>query len=120
MSLKALAHNVLTRNPSRNEAATRPKYRRNFGQKLAVKNTSKLLPSNKWEEDLIPVIDWVLTTNPTMPSFQLHRALKVVDPVGYWEMLKSDIAAGPNGPRTKYGSLQRDVRKLAELFGNRS
>ena len=98
MSLKALAYKVLKRNTSRNQAATRPKNRRNFSRKLGAKNTSKLPPRNKWEEDLIRIIDWVLIFNPPLRPFQLHRAIMVIDPVGFWNMLKSDVAAGQTVP----------------------
>ncbi len=105
MSLKALAYKVLKRNPSRNQAATRPKNRRNFSPKIRSKNTSKLRPRNKWEEDVEEIIRWVLISTPPIRPFQLRKAVLVTDPLGFWHMLKSDIAAGPNGPRTKYGSL---------------
>jgi hypothetical protein len=98
MNLKALAYKVLERNPSRNQAATRPKNRRNFSRKQGVKYTSKLPPRNEWEEDLIRIIDWVLIFKPPLQPFLLHRAIKVVDPVGFWNMLKSDIAAGQTVP----------------------
>ena len=105
MSLKALAYKVLERNSSRNQAATHSKNRRNFGRKHGIKNTTKLRPKIRWEEDIIRIIDWVLISEPPIRPFQLHQGIKVVDPMGFWHMLKSDITAGPNGPRTKYGSL---------------
>jgi hypothetical protein len=120
VNLKALTHKVLERNPSHNQAATRTKNRRNFSRKQGVKYTSKLPPRNEWEEELIRIIDWDFIFKAPLRPFQFHRAIMVIDPVGFWDMLKSDIAAGPNGPRTKYGSLQRDLRKLSEMFGSRS
>ena len=117
MSLKALAHNVLERNPSRNQGATRPNLGRNYGAKSVVKKRQKLRSRTDWETNTKMIIEWFGTATPPANSFQLKKAVTVIDPVVYWRVIKHDIAAGPNGPRTYYGALQHDLRCLSAMFG---
>ena len=117
MSLKALAHTVLDRNPSRNQGATRPTMGRNFGANSVIKMRPTLRSKPVWETDIKMIIDWMANAPAPAASFQLHKAVTVNDPVAFWRAIKGDIAAGPSGPRSLYGALQHDLRRLSGLLG---
>tara|TARA_B100000315_G_scaffold246118_1_gene273035 strand:+ start:780 stop:1142 length:363 start_codon:yes stop_codon:yes gene_type:complete len=117
MSLKALAHNVLERNPSRNHGATRPNLGRNNGAKSVVKKQQKLRSNRDWETDIGMIIEWFADLPAPASSFQLHKGVSITDPVAFWQSIKREIAAGPGGPRITYGALQSDLRRLSALFG---
>ncbi len=53
---------------------------------------------------------------PTEP-FELQQGVTVLRPEGLWDYLKGDIAAGPGKARACTGAFQKDLRRLAELFG---
>ncbi len=53
---------------------------------------------------------------PAKP-FDLHEGVAILRPEGLWEYLKGDIAAGPGKARACTGAFQKDLSRLAELFG---
>jgi hypothetical protein len=70
-----------------------------------------------WESEITTLIDWFLRTPPPTGPFELYRGVTVMQPVYFWEYLKSDIATGPGKARACTGAFQKDLRRLAELFG---
>ncbi len=42
--------------------------------------------------------------------------MTVLRPEGFWDYLRSDIAAGPGKARACTGAFQKDLRRLAELL----
>ncbi len=72
--------------------------------------------SPSWDSETAALVEWFeRTPAPTQP-FQLSPGVFVARPAHFWEALRRDIAAGPSGPRAKYGALQQDLRRLAALM----
>ena len=76
-------------------------------------------PIKDWGDEILTIAVWLQKTPPPAKPFELHPGVSVVDPTGFWQAIKYDVAAGKNGPRTYYGALQKDLRRLAVLFGGR-
>ena len=74
-------------------------------------------PDPAWDPETATLIKWFLKTPPPPEPFELHPGVTVVHPVHFWEYLRSDIAAGPGKARAYTGAFQKDLRRLAELFG---
>ena len=70
-----------------------------------------------WEPGITALIEWFLKTPPPREPFELYRGVTVLRPVHFWQSLKGDIAAGPGRARDYTGVFQKDLRRLAELFG---
>ena len=75
------------------------------------------LPSPAWDAEIAALIAWFQTTPPPSEPFELYRGVTVLRPGVYWQHLKLDIACGPGKARAYTGTLQKDLRRLAELFG---
>ncbi len=75
------------------------------------------LPSPAWGTEIAALVEWFLRTPPPPEPFELYRGVTVMHPVHFWESLKGDIAGGPGGTRARTGAFQKDLRRLAELFG---
>ncbi len=73
--------------------------------------------SSGWDAETGRLIEWFLRTPPPPEPFELYRGVTVMRPVHFWEYLKGDIAAGPGKARAFTGAFQKDLRRLAELFG---
>ena len=69
-----------------------------------------------WDEDTAALARWFLTAVPPAEPFDLCRGVTILDPARWWQSIRADIAAGPTGPRARYGALQGDLRKLNALF----
>ena len=74
------------------------------------------LQASGWDAETAALIEWFLTTSPPRAPFTLSKAVVVAHPARWWEALRCDLAAGPNGPRARYGALQQDLRRLAALM----
>ncbi len=72
--------------------------------------------SAEWDTETLTLIRWFLGTHPSTEPFELCRGVTVLKPALWWTATRRDIAAGPRGPRAKYGSLQQDLRRLAKLL----
>ncbi len=72
--------------------------------------------SAKWDAEMLTLIRWFLGTHPPTEPFELSKAVVVAQPKLWWVAIRRDIAAGPNGPRARYGALQQDLRRLAALL----
>jgi hypothetical protein len=75
------------------------------------------LPSPTWDAETAALIEWFNRTPPPSKPFELHQGVTVVRPAHFWEYLKGDIAAGPSVARAYMGTFQKDLRRLAVLFG---
>ncbi len=72
--------------------------------------------SAEWDAEMLTLIRWFLGTRPPAGPFELCRGVTVLKPALWWTATRRDIAAGPNGPRARYGALQQDLQRLAELL----
>ncbi len=73
--------------------------------------------SSGWDAETAALVEWFLKTPPPPEPFELHQGVTVVRPAHFWEYLKGDIAAGPGVARAYMGTFQKDLRRLAVLFG---
>lgn len=74
--------------------------------------------SSGWDAETAALIEWFSRT-PTPPEpFNLYPGVTVLRPDRFWESLKGDIAGGPDMARARTGAFQKDLRRLAELFGS--
>ncbi len=73
--------------------------------------------SSGWDAETTALIAWFLRTPPPPKPFSLYRGVTVLRPDRFWESLKSDIGTGPGKARACTGAFQKDLRRLAELFG---
>ncbi len=76
--------------------------------------------SLRWGAEIAALIAWFLGTHPPSEPFELYQGVTVLRPDRFWEFLKGDIAGGPAGARARTGALQKDLRRLTELFGSPS
>ena len=59
---------------------------------------------------------WFLSaTNLPMDPFRLSQAVTVQDPSKFYESLRSDLALGPRGPRSRFGALENDLKLLRRI-----
>ena len=75
------------------------------------------LPKPAWEPEIATLIDWFMSTPPPPEPFELHQGVTILRPDKFWEYLKGDIATGPGKARAFTGAFQKDLRRLALLFG---
>ncbi len=73
--------------------------------------------SSRWGAETAALIEWFLRTPPLPEPFELYKGVTVMRPVHFWEYLKGDIAVGPGKARACTGAFQKDLRRLAQLFG---
>ncbi len=71
--------------------------------------------SAEWDTEMLTLIRWFLDTHPPTEPFELSKGVTVIRPALWWTALRRDIAAGPRGPRARYGALQEDLRRLKGL-----
>ena len=70
-----------------------------------------------WDTETARLVDWFLGTEPPSEPFALYPHVHVARPEGYWHGMRANLRLGPGGPRARWGALQKDLRRLAELFG---
>ncbi len=73
--------------------------------------------SSRWGAETAALVAWFLGTPPPSAPFSLYPGVTVLRPDRFWESLEADIAGGPAGARARTGALQKDLGRLAELFG---
>ncbi len=73
--------------------------------------------SLRWGAETAALVAWFLGTPPPPEPFELYRGVTVLRPDRFWESLEADIAGGPGGARARSGAFQKDLRRLAKLFG---
>lgn len=69
-----------------------------------------------WSAETAQIVEWFLAAPPPAEPFDLFPHVRIIHPARWWRHLGAEISAGPNGPRAKYGSIQKDLKRLAELF----
>ncbi len=124
-SLKALATRVLERNTERNAGGTEPQNSGTRGGTEAWNNgpptersggspeaVEKDFSGKAWDTATLALIRWFLGTHPPSEPFELCRGVTILRPALWWTATRRDIAAGPGGPRARYGALQGDLRRL--------
>ena len=72
--------------------------------------------SAEWDAEMLTLIRWFFGTRPPAEPFELCRGIVILKPTLWWTAMRRDIAAGPGGPRARYGALQSDLRRLATLM----
>ena len=70
-----------------------------------------------WDAETAALIEWFQKTPPPAEPFELYQGVTVLRPDRFWEYLKGDIAGGPGMGRGRMGAFQKDLRRLAQLFG---
>lgn len=70
-----------------------------------------------WDPEIAGLIKWFLGTPPPPEPFILYQGVRVSQPVHFWQSIKGDIAGGPGMARARMGAFQKDLRRLAVLFG---
>ena len=70
-----------------------------------------------WLPEILGLIKWFLGMTPPSEPFILYQGVRVSRPSDFWQALKNDIAAGPGKARAFTAALQKDLRRLALLFG---
>ncbi len=73
--------------------------------------------SLRWGAETAALVAWFLGTPPPLAPFELSPGVTVLRPDRFWESLKGDIAGGPAVARARSGAFQKDLRRLAKLFG---
>ena len=73
--------------------------------------------NQEWNPEIAGLIKWFLGTSPPPEPFILYQGVRVSRPFDFWKALKGDIAAGPGKARAFTGAFQKDLRRLALLFG---
>jgi hypothetical protein len=53
---------------------------------------------------------------PPAEPFELYPWAKATNATRFLTALQADIAAGPHGPRGRFGALARDLERLVLLF----
>lgn len=66
---------------------------------------------------LAPIVKWFLAATPPAEPFVLKPAVRITQPPRWWRDTIADIAAGPAGPRARYGGLQDDLWRAYRMFG---
>ena len=70
-----------------------------------------------WGPETTRLIKWFLDTSPPPKPFILYQGVRVSRPLDFWRAVKGDIAGGPGKARGRSGAFQKDLRRLAQLFG---
>ena len=73
-----------------------------------------------WNPEIVGLIKWFLGMTPPPEPFMLYRGIRVSRPADFWQTLKGDIAGGPGMARACTGAFEKDLRRLADLFGRAS
>lgn len=72
-----------------------------------------------WDKDIAELVRWFLATPPPAGPFELMPGVVIAKPQLWWATIRTDITAGPDGPRARYGALQSNLCKLHALFAVR-
>jgi|APSaa5957512622_1039677.scaffolds.fasta_scaffold74239_2 hypothetical protein len=75
----------------------------------------------QWSQEDKELIAWFLSGKHSFPlePFILSKGVYVANPETLYRSLSNDIEQGSEGPRTLYGALQGDIRKLQALLSIR-
>jgi len=83
-----------------------------------TKQEEKHTPPEFSAEDLA-VFAWFAFNRGSLPTepFQLDQGRHVSNPKKFYDALERSVAEGPAGPRSLYGALLSDIKRLKELYG---
>ena len=70
-----------------------------------------------WDPETARLIKWFLDTSPPPEPFILYQGIRVSRPPDFWQSIKGDISGGLGMARARTGAFQKDLRRLAQLFG---
>ena len=84
---------------------------------MARTTEQKKAENQGWDPETARLIKWFLGTSPPPEPFILYQGVRVSRPAAFWQALKGDIAGGPGMARGRSGALQKDLQRLAQLFG---
>jgi hypothetical protein len=75
-----------------------------------------------WPDQMPELIEWFRRNRARLPRkrFTLSPGVVVSDTDRFFEALECDVQAGPDGPRGRRGAVCDDLRRLRELFADRS
>lgn len=73
--------------------------------------------SAAWDLETAALIERFLVTSRPAEPFEFHPGVTIANPARFWEYLRGDIAAGPTRARGYTGAFDKDLRRIAELFG---
>jgi len=75
-------------------------------------------PANEsaWTGETATHAQWFLAAEPPTEPFILNQGVTVARPGPFWQHLRTDVLAGPLGPRAYYGAIQDYLRCLYERF----
>jgi tubulysin polyketide synthase-like protein len=70
-----------------------------------------------WDAETDRLIAWFVSHQSELPQapFHLARGIEVTDRERFCAAIRQDIAAGPRGPRARWGAVQTELRRLAAL-----
>ena len=70
-----------------------------------------------WDASTAELIDWFRANRDRLPVelFCLWPGAWVVDAALFYRSLDGDIASGPEGPRSRYGGLPHDLKRLRDV-----
>ena len=76
-----------------------------------VVSPDEVTPSQSvsWSLEFQALIDWFMELDTPTEPFYLEDHRHIVDPVKFFQYLRKDIEAGPDGPRGRYGALIQDL-----------
>lgn len=70
-----------------------------------------------WPPEDQMIIDWFKAAPRIEDPFDLTPHIHISDPEKFYAALERDVAAGPTGPRARYGVLMAYLRKLQMISG---
>ena len=73
-------------------------------------------PHSTWTGEAAERAEWFLSSEPPTEPFKLKQAVTVARPGPFWQHLRREVLAGPDGPRGRTGAVQDDLRCLYERF----
>ena len=70
-----------------------------------------------WDASTLELIGWFRANRDRLPVelFCLWPGAWVVDAALFYHSLDGDIASGPEGPRSRYGGLPHDLKRLRDV-----
>ena len=74
------------------------------------------MSTSSWNSKDRELIQWFSSeTNLPSKPFHINSAVKVLDPQKFYASLRAEISLGPQGPRSRFGSLQQELMRIREI-----
>lgn len=74
---------------------------------------------SRWDEETLGNIEKLRSVRLPPEGFELFPGVTVVDTKKFMDALGADIERGPDGIRAKMGAVQKEIKRLVELFGGK-